>query len=245
MGLLLLPCPVSTCSVIISTLPSTTRNTNLPLPSCTYSLLLLTPISSLSSSISLAASGVFVCAVKETGSVRMGRSAPAFSSNSASTSSPTPSSLTSPCSPSTSLARIQKSLPLMPRKLLRRTCMATTATSYSLLAQSSIDILVTSSVKSKISFLAPFTQSSAEDLLSSEIHFSLWYKLMKGLREVTLIVRSSLHRVIPYMPGLLPTSVYFVRFYALDTPRVSPLWSASFNGVSWLKNCIVMSDKYT
>ena len=71
MGLLLLACPVSTCSVIISTLPSTTRNTNLPLPPCTYSLLLLTPISSLSSSISLAGSGVFVCAVKETGSVRI------------------------------------------------------------------------------------------------------------------------------------------------------------------------------
>ena len=187
-----------------------------------------------------------MCAVKETGSVRMGRSAPAFSSNSASTSSPTPSSLTSPCSPSTSLARIQKSLPLMPRKLLRRTCMATTATSYSLLAQSSIDILVTSSVKSKISFLGPVTQSSAEDLLSSEIHFSLWYKLLNGLRAVTLIVQSSrLHRVIPYMPGLLPTSVYFVRLYALDTPRVSPLWSASFNGVSWQQNCIVMSHKYT
>ena len=47
------------------------------------------------------------------------------------------------------------------------------------------------------------------------------------------------------MPGLLPTSVYFVRIYALDTPRVSPLWSASFNGVSWQENCIVMSDKYT
>ena len=47
------------------------------------------------------------------------------------------------------------------------------------------------------------------------------------------------------MAGLLPTSVYFVRIYALDTPRVSPLWSASFNGVSWQKNCIVMSDKYT
>ena len=135
----------------------------------------------------------------------------------------------------------------MPRKPLRRTCMATTATSYSLLAQSSIDILVTSSVKSKISFLAPFTQSSAEDLLSSEIHFSLWYKLLNGLRAVTLIVQSRcLHRVIPsYMPGLLPTSVYFVRFFALDTPRVSPLWSASFNGVSWQQNCIVMSDKYT
>ena len=68
---------------------------------------------------------------------------------------------------------------------------------------------------------------------------------MKGLREVTLIMRSIVYIVIPYMPGLLPTSVYFVRIYALDTPRVSPLWSASFNGVSWQQNCIVMSDKYT
>ena len=41
-------------------------------------------------------------------------------------------------------------------------------------------------------FLGPVTQSSAEDLLSSEIHFSFWYKLMKGLSEVTLIVRSCL-----------------------------------------------------
>ena len=114
-----------------------------------------------------------------------------------------------------------------------------------MLAKSPVDFLVTSAVKSKISFLGPVTQSSAEGLLSSEIHFSLWYKLMKGLREVTLIVRSSLHRVIPYMPGLLSTSVYFARFYALDTPRVSPLWSASFNGVNWQQKCIVMSDKYT
>ena len=65
-----------------------------------------------------------------------------------------------------------------------------------MLAKSPIDILVTSAVKSKISFLGPVTQSSAEGLLSSEIHFSLWYKLMKGLREVTLIVRSSLHNNI-------------------------------------------------
>ena len=65
-----------------------------------------------------------------------------------------------------------------------------------MLAKSPIDILVTSAVKSKISFLGPVTQSSAEDPLSSEIQFSFWYKLMKGLREVTLIVRSSLHNTI-------------------------------------------------